>query len=251
MEDRGRVALVTGAGRKRLGWHIATALAQRGYAVVIHYHTAAAAAQATVAELRQGNREAMAWQANLSEEASVRGMIAGVSERFGRLDVLVNTAAIWEPKALEQVTAEDVRRHFEVNTLGTFLCAQHAGLQMVRQPSGGCIINFGDWAIIRPYRDYSAYFPSKGAIPALTRSLAVELGTRNPRVRVNAILPGPVLLPETMSPQERQQIAQATLVKREGTPEHVVQAVLFLLDNDFVTGVCLPVDGGRSVYAPE
>jgi len=251
MEDRGRVALVTGAGRKRLGWHIATALAQRGYAVVIHYHTAAAAAEATVTELRESNREAMAWQANLSDEASVRGMIAGVSERFGRLDVLVNTAAIWEPKALEQVTAEDVLRHFEVNTLGTFLCAQHAGLQMVRQPTGGCIINFGDWAIIRPYRDYSAYFPSKGAIPALTRSLAVELGTRNPRVRVNAILPGPVLLPDTMSPQERQQIARATLVKKEGTPEHVVKAVLFLLDNDFVTGVCLPVDGGRSVYAPE
>jgi pteridine reductase len=251
MEDRGRVALVTGAGRKRLGWHIATALAHRGYAVVIHYHTAAAAAEATVTELRESNREAMAWQANLSDEASVRGMIAGVSERFGRLDVLVNTAAIWEPKALEQVTAEDVLRHFEVNTLGTFLCAQHAGLQMVRQPTGGCIINFGDWAIIRPYRDYSAYFPSKGAIPALTRSLAVELGTRNPRVRVNAILPGPVLLPDTMSPQERQQIARATLVKKEGTPEHVVKAVLFLLDNDFVTGVCLPVDGGRSVYAPE
>ena len=80
--------------------------------------------------------------------------------------------------------------------------------------------------------------------------VAVELGGRNPRVRVNAILPGPVMLPADMAPDEREAVVAQTLVKREGTPEHVAHAVIFLLENDFITGVCLPLDGGRSIYAP-
>jgi pteridine reductase len=144
-----------------------------------------------------------------------------------------------------------VRDHFETNTLGTFLCSQHAGLAMVRQPEGGCIITFGDWAEARPYLNYAAYFPSKGAIPSLTRCLAVELGTRNPRVRVNCILPGPVMLPPDLPADERRQAIHATLVKREGSPEHIARAVLHFIDNDFVTGACLPVDGGRSIFSTD
>jgi pteridine reductase len=105
--------------------------------------------------------------------------------------------------------------------------------------------------VTRPYLNYAAYFPSKGAIPTLTRALAVELGSRNPRVRVNCILPGPVLLPPDLPEDERRQAIEATLVKREGSPQNIAQAVLFFIDNDFVTGVCLPVDGGRSIFAPE
>ena len=122
---------------------------------------------------------------------------------------------------------------------------------MVRQPEGGCIINFSDWAVARPYVNYAAYLVSKGAIDTLTRCLAVELGSRNPAVRVNCILPGPVLFPPSMPAAERQQAIDATLVKREGRPENVAQAVLFLIDNDFVTGVSLPVDGGRTVFAAD
>ena len=122
---------------------------------------------------------------------------------------------------------------------------------MTKQPQGGSIITIGDWATERPYLNYSAYFPSKGAIPTLTRVMAVELGTRNPAVRVNCILPGPVMLPADLSETERKQAIDATLVKREGRPEHIAQAVLFFVENDFVTGVCLPVDGGRSVFAPD
>jgi pteridine reductase len=122
---------------------------------------------------------------------------------------------------------------------------------MVRQPEGGNIVTVGDWAVVRPYVNYSAYFPSKGAIPTLTRTLAVELGTRNPAVRVNCILPGPVLLPPDLPEAERRQAINATLVKREGRPENIASAVLFFLDNDFVTGVCLPVDGGRTIFAPD
>ena len=122
---------------------------------------------------------------------------------------------------------------------------------MVKQTEGGCIVNMGDWAEARPYLNYAAYFTSKGAITALTRSLAVELGTRNPRVRVNCVMPGPVMMPPDLPAEERRQSIKGTLVKREGRPENIAQAVLFFLDNDFVTGTCLPVDGGRTIYAPE
>ena len=245
------VALITGAGQQRLGSHVANALAARGYALVIHYRSSAAAAHAAVDEYRRRGVEALALQADLADEQAVRSLIEQTLARFGRLDVLVNCAAIWRSKRLEDVTAADVRDHFEANTLGTFLCSQRAGLAMVRQPEGGCIITFGDWAEARPYVNYAAYFPSKGAIPVLTRCLAVELGTRNPRVRVNCILPGPVMLPPDLPADERQQAINATLVKREGSPEHIARAVLHFIDNDFVTGVCLPVDGGRTIFATD
>ena len=109
----------------------------------------------------------------------------------------------------------------------------------------------GDWAEVRPYLDFSAYFASKGAVTATTRCLAVELAQRNPRVRVNCILPGPVMMPPDLPEAERQQSINATLVKHEGSPRNVALAVLSFLDNDFITGVCLPVDGGRTVFAPE
>jgi pteridine reductase len=163
---------------------------------------------------------------------------------------LVNSAAIWVARPLAEVTPDDVRRHFEINTLATFVCAQQAGLVMAGQTEGGAIVNIGDWAIERPYRDYAAYFAAKGSIPTLTRSLAVELAALNPLVRVSAVLPGPVLLPEGLSASERDTVIESTLVKREGTVAELADAVLFLLENKFITGVSLPVDGGRSVFAP-
>jgi pteridine reductase len=246
-----KVALVTGSGKRRVGWHVAAALATRGYALAVHYHTSTAEAAVTVDEFRARGVRAVALQADLTDEPSVRGLIEKTLAAFGRLDVLVNCAAAWNSKKLEEVTAADVRHFFESNTLSTFLCSQHAGLAMVRQPEGGCIVNLGDWAVVRPYVNYAAYFPSKGAIPTLTRCLAVELGSRNPAVRVNCILPGPVLLPTDLPEAERRQAIEATLVKREGRPENIAQAVQFFLDNDFVTGVCLPVDGGRTIFATD
>jgi pteridine reductase len=246
-----KVALVTGSGKRRVGWHVAEALAARGYTLVVHYRSSAAEAAETVDAFRARGAEAIALQADLTDERSVRALIDRTLAGFGRLDVLVNCAATWRSQKLEDVTAADVRHYFETNTLGTFLCSQQAGLAMVRQPEGGCIVTLGDWAVARPYVNYAAYFPSKGAIPTLTRCLAVELGSRNPAVRVNCILPGPVLLPPDLPAEERRRAIEATLVKREGRPENIAQAVLFFLDNDFVTGACLPVDGGRTVYAPD
>ena len=242
------VAIVTGAGR-RIGNVIARRLAAGGLRVALHSHTSLAAAQRSADELSQSSSECIAVSCDLRDEAATRAMIRHVQQHFGRIDALVNSAAIWKPKPLELITADDVRQQFEINALATFVCCQEAGLIMAGQPTGGAIVNIGDWAIVRPYLNYLAYFASKGAIPTMTRAFAVELARRNPRVRVNAILPGPVLLPLDLPPADRQAAIEATLARREGTPENVAHAVVFLLENDFVTGVCLPVDGGRSIFS--
>ena len=237
------VALVTG-GAVRVGAAIVRELAARGYTVAIHANTSLDKAQELATELNQSGHTALAFGADLRDEDAVRAMIDRVRRHFGRLDALVNSAAIWAPMPLETTLADDVRRFFEVNTLSTFVCCQHAGLIMTEQESGGAIVNIGDWAVERPYRDYSAYFISKGAIPTLTRMFAVELA---PKVRVNAVLPGPVLLPDSVSKEERDRAIAGTLLQRAGRPENVAQAVVALLENDFITGTCLPVDGGRTV----
>jgi pteridine reductase len=246
-----KVALVTGAGKRRVGSFVADALAERGFALVIHYRSSADEANEAVAAYKRRGVEAIALQADLTSEAEVQSLIDRSLQHFGRIDVLVNCAAAWKSKKLEDVNAADLRHYFDTNTLSTFLCSQRAGLAMVKQKEGGCIVNVGDWAVHRPYMNYSAYFPSKGAIPTLTRTLAVELGVRNPAIRVNCVLPGPVMLPPDLPEEERQAAINATLVKREGTPQHIAQAVLFFTDNDFVTGVSLPVDGGRSIFSPD
>src|SRR5262245_44284969 len=146
-----RVALVTGSGKKRVGWHVADALAGRGYALALHYHSSAVEAADTVAWMRGRGVEAEAFRADLTNEEAVAGLVRGVLGRFGRLDVLVNCAAVWRRKVLEEVTAADLRLHFDTNALGTFLCCQQGGLAMVKQPEGGCIVNVGDWAEARPY----------------------------------------------------------------------------------------------------
>jgi pteridine reductase len=244
-----KVAFITGSGKKRVGATIAETLAREGYSLALHYRTSQADAEATAKELRKIAPRVELYQADLGNEGEVSAMVKQIISDFGQIDLLVNTAAIWESKRLEEVTATDVLKHFHTNTLGTFLCCQQVGLQMVKQSSGGVIVNFGDWAEVRPYLDYAAYFPSKGAVSAMTRSFAVELGSRNPKVRVNAILPGPVMLPPEMSDEEKESVIAQTLVKREGTPKSVAQAVLMFVQNDFLTGVLLPVDGGRTVYA--
>lgn len=242
-----RVALITGSGKRRIGNVVASALADRRYDIAVHYHRSAEEARETVAELQRKGVRAVAFHADLAREDEVAKLMDDVLATFGRLDVLVTAAAIWQRKPLEQVTGEDVRRHFEINALGTFLCCRRAGLVMANQPEGGAIVTIGDWAVARPYPDYAAYFVSKGAIPALTRTLAVELARRNPAVRVNCILPGPVMLPENLAEHEVKGAVAGTLLKRPGRPENVAQAVVFLIENDYVTGVCLPVDGGRTV----
>ena len=246
-----RLALITGSGKRRVGNVVADARAQRGFDVVLHYNRSAAEAGETAAKLRGYGVDAAAFQANVADEEQVSDLFAQTMDRFGRLDVLVTAAAVWEPKPLEETTADDVRRQFDINALGTFLCCQQAGRIMANQPEGGLIVTIGDWATVRPYPGYAAYFPGKGAIPTITRTFAVELAQRNRNIRVNCILPGPVMLPENLSQPEVAGAVAGTLLKRPGRPENVAQAVLFFLDCDYTTGVCLPVDGGRTIAGGE
>jgi pteridine reductase len=242
-----KVALITGSGKRRVGNVIAEALAARGYNIALHYNRSADEARQSVSLLREKGISAEAFQADVSREDEVDGLFEQVEKQFGRLDVLVTAAAIFQSKPLEEVTADDVRRHFEINTLGTFLCCRRAGLIMAKQPEGGVIVTIGDWAIERPYPHYAAYFPSKGAIPTMTRMFAVELARRNPNVRVNCIMPGPVMVPDDLAEHEVKGAIAGTLLNRLGRPENVAHAVLFMVENDYVTGVCLPVDGGRTI----
>ncbi len=243
------VAFVTGSSSYRVGRVIAENFLRAGYRVVLHAHHLLSSAQSEIEHLRSSGHDVDLVSGAIELEANVLSWVQQIRQSQGRIDVVVNSAAVWHPQPLEQLSAAEIEHTFRVNTLGSALIAKHFGLEMVRQSSGGTIINIGDWAVVRPYKDFAHYFVSKGSIETLTTTMAVELASRNPRVRVNAVLPGPVLLAEGISAQRQQQIISHSLLKRAGTPMDVARAVLFLAENPFITGVCLPVDGGRSIYA--
>lgn len=246
------VALITGSGAPRVGRSIAIALATAGCRIALHANTSVDEAESVAADLRSQNGiDVIVTSGSLGDDSVPGRLVSQTVDHFGRLDILVNSAAIWKPTKIDDVTAEEIRRYFDINSIATFLCARAAADIMVGQDRGGSIVNIGDWATVRPYLDHAAYFPSKGAVEIMTRSLAVEFGSKNPRVRVNCVQPGPVLLDDSVSDKKRDAIAASTLVGRVGTPDHIAHAVQFLCENDFITGVCLPVDGGRTIYAPD
>jgi pteridine reductase len=220
----GRVALVTG-GEQGVGAAVVRALAARGYAVAIHAHGSLQEARSLADELTAAGVPSLAVTANLRDEGPVRAMVQRVADHFGRIDAVVTCASIRHAGPLEEVTADDLRTHFDINCVGTFVVAQEAGAFMVHRAEGGCIVTMADSAMDHPTTGSAAFLPSQGAIPAMTRSLAVEFAARNPRVRANCVLSN-------------------AAGHREGTPEHVAHAVLFLLESQFVNGICLPLDGG-------
>ena len=244
------VALITGSGRRRVGNVIARHLATKGYSIALHYHSSKESAIATIGELNNSGCECEAFQADLSAESGARQLVAETTEKFGRLDAVVCTASIWNSTPLITVAADDIEEMFRLNTMAGFFCAREAGTAMKNQQSGGSIILLGDVAIERPTLDYSAYLISKGALPTMTRVLAVELAQLHPKIRVNCIQPGSVMFPETSTEEERRSLQDSTLVRNADCPEAVAQACSFLIENEFVTGTVIPVDGGRSVFAP-
>lgn len=241
------VAIVTGSA-KRVGKVIAQHLAASGYRIAVHANHSLDEAKQFAEQLKEQGTEASAFQADLTDESQIKDLIDYVHWYFGRIDVLVNSASIFFPTPLDELTEDDVQSLFNVNTFAVLNCSRWAAERMVEQETGGAIVNIADWSIVRPTKDFSAYIASKGALPTLTRSLAIDLAARNPAIRVNAVLPGQVLLPEDVSDKKRQAAIDATLVKRLGEPEDVAQAVQFLIESPFVTGVCLPVDGGRTIF---
>ncbi|MEW4561374.1 SDR family oxidoreductase [Bremerella sp. JC770] len=241
------VALVTGSA-KRVGRVIAQHLADCGYRIAVHANSSMDEAQRFADDLKGQGIEASAFQADMTSETSIRDMVDKVHFYFGRIDVLVNSASIFYPTPLVELAAEDVESLFQVNTFAVLNCSRFVAQRMQEQATGGAIVNIADWSVVRPAKGFSAYIASKGALVTLTKSLAIDLAAENPAIRVNAVLPGQVLLPEGSSDEKRQAAIDATLVKRMGEPADVAQAVQFLVESPFVTGVCLPVDGGRTVF---
>jgi NAD(P)-dependent dehydrogenase (short-subunit alcohol dehydrogenase family) len=237
-----KVALVTG-GAKRIGKAIVLAFAARGCKLVVHYHTSQAEAEDTVRELLAAGHEAIALQADITQEADVDRMVEAAIARFGRIDILVNNAAVFFRTPIDTLTVEEWEQVMNVNLTGTFLCAQKIGLRM-REWGWGHIINMADVAGLQPWADYIPYSISKACVITFTQGLAMELA---PEVMVNAIVPGPVLFQDDMPEEVRQREIGKTLVKRVGTPEEVAEVVVFVAESDYSTGSLFHVDGGRSL----
>lgn len=243
METKGKVALVTGSG-VRVGKRIALALAERGMHVAVHYNGSAGPAEETAAEIRALAVESETFQADLSQVSSVRDLIESIDERWGRLDVLVNSAAIFPRTPWAEIDEATWDRTLDVNLKAPFFTAWHAASLMQRN-GGGKIINIADWAGLRPYKNYLPYLISKGGIITMTKAMAKELA---PSIAVNAIAPGPVMLPEDFEPAAAERIRKATLLQQLGSPDDIAQSVVYLVAmTDFVTGHVLVVDGGRLI----
>ncbi|HXW84000.1 MAG TPA: SDR family oxidoreductase [Candidatus Binataceae bacterium] len=241
MDLKNKVALVTGAGR-RVGRAIALALSERGANLAIHYLTSAQGAAALVKEIESRGGKAASFRANLEKVAEIDAMCAAVLAKFGRVDVLVNSASVFFRKPLEELTERDWDVNLDTNLKAPFFLARTAGLQM-RKQGAGKIVNLGDWAGIRPYNNYLPYTVSKSGLIGLTRALAKALA---PEVQVNCVALGPVLASEEYDEAEVQRLVAGTLVKHMGSPEDAARAVLFLCEGtDFATGSTLLLDGGR------
>ncbi|MDD5559363.1 SDR family oxidoreductase [Candidatus Methylomirabilis sp.] len=243
MELRGRTALVTGAAR-RVGRAIALAMADRGADLVIHYKSSESEAHETVEAVERLGRRAFAIRADLAEPAEVEELADRAVQTFGRIDVLINNAALYHRTFLETLALADWEQFLRINLTGPFLLSQRLGLLMRRQ-GGGKIVNVVDIMGMKPWADFLPYGVSKGALIALTQGLAKALA---PEVQINAVAPGAVLLTEAEGEKEREAIARSTLLKRMGDPTDVAKTVLFLLEgSDFITGQVVVVDGGRSL----
>ena len=237
-----KIALVTG-GARRVGKAIVLALAERGCKLVVHYHQAESAAHATTRALRDAGHDAAAVRADLSREAEVERMIAHAVDRFGRIDVLVNNAAIFFRTPIDTLDFDDWQRVMDVNLNGSFLCAHAVGLRM-KAWGWGHIVNIADVAGQNPWADYVPYSVSQAGLLALSQGLAVELA---PEVMVNSVVPGPVLFDaETPADVRRREIGK-TVLKRAGTPADVARLVVFVAESDYSTGAVFSVDGGRGL----
>lgn len=239
MNLSGMSALVTG-GAHRLGRAIALALGQAGAHVVVHYHSSAEQAEETVAALHALGVQAAAIRGNLANTAEAEAVVDAAVAQFGGLGVLVNNAGIWGATPLGTVTVERWDELIATNLRAAFFTTQRAAPHL--RAAHGAVINIADVGVLRPWKNYTPYLVSKGGVVTLTEALAKDLA---PEVRVNAIAPGPVLLPNDWDEAKAEQTAKTVLLKRLGSAEDVAQAVIYLATADYVTGVTLPVDGGQ------
>jgi pteridine reductase len=240
MDLAGRVALVTGSAR-RVGREIALALATRGCDLMIHYNRSEKEARDVVHTAETIGVRAASIQADLTDLDEIKKLFRELDQVYERLDLLVNSAAIMQSVDLVQASEEDWDRTMDLNLKAPFFCIQLAAQRMHR---GGAIVNISDVAGLRPWGRYPTHSISKAGLEMLTRVAARALA---PQIRVNAVAPGPVLRSEWIDQTRWQQITRALPLQREGSPSDVAEAVIFLFENDYITGETIVVDGGRNL----
>lgn len=235
-----RVALVTGSG-KRLGRAVAIGLAEQGADVVIHYRSSEAEAREAVAEIEKLGRRSVALQADLAQVSELPRLFQKVQANFGRLDILVNSAANFLQTDFASTTEKVWDASLDTNLKAVFFCCQAAAPLLKK--SNGAIINFADIGGILGWPGFMPHSISKAGIIMLTRCLAKELA---PEIRVNAIAPGTITMPGDLPELEADFVKLAPL-HRSGRPNDIVAAVSYLATAGFVTGQVLVVDGGRTL----
>ena len=236
----GKVALVTGSA-KRLGRAVALRLAEEGADLVIHHGASHTEAQQTAAEIEKMGRRAVAFAADLRKVDEIRTLFVEVAKRFGRLDILVNSAANFLPASIISTTEEIWDASLDTNLKAGFFCAQAAAPWLRR--TRGAIVNFADAGGLMGWPGYIPHSISKAGVVMLTKVLAKALA---PEVRVNAIAPGTITMPGDPPEWEADFVKLAPL-GRTGTPSDIADAVSYLVHAEFMTGHTLVLDGGRSL----
>lgn len=234
------MALVTGAAH-RVGRAIAVGLARDGYDIALHFHSAETTAEEAAGLIADAGGVARLFQADLTDPEAPAKLVRDVAGTCGRLDVVVNSAAVMLRMPLGEITPERWDSVLNLNLRAPFLIAQEAARHL---PEGSSIVNIADLAAFETWPGYIPHGVSKSGLVYVTRALARVLA---PRIRVNAVAPGTVLLPDHFDEKSAAHLNETTPLAREGSPEDVVQAVLYLLHAHYVTGETLVVDGGRSV----
>lgn len=235
----GRTCLVTGAGR-RVGRAIALGVGRQGAHVAVHFHASRAGAEDTAAELRAMGVDAELFQADLTDPAAPDALVRAVHDWHG-LDFLVNSAAMMLRTPVGEVSVADWERMFALNVRAPFFLCQAAARVM---GDGGAIVNIADLAAFETWPAYVPHGITKAAVVQMTRALARTLA---PGIRVNAVAPGAVLLPDDWDRESAERLAATTPLRRLGSPDDVAGAVCYLLSATYVTGEVLVVDGGRHV----
>lgn len=242
MDLNNKVALITGAA-VRVGRVIALTLAEQGCHIVLTHLTEAEPYQETTAEIRARGVDVLALPLNVQTPGDPARVVSAAVERFGRVDLLVNNASVWLKAPFLEISEQAWRSALEINLTGPFLMSQAVAPHMLRQQAG-VIISITDLSAYQTWPNYAHHSASKAGLVALTRVMAAELA---PHIRVNAIAPGTVLLPDNADEAKTQWAVENSLLKRVGQPEDVAQTVIFLAENDFVTGAVYFVDGGRAL----
>jgi len=240
MNIEGKTALVTG-GAKRVGRSITLALARAGANVVINYNSSASEADSTATEAESLGVSALPIQASVADYDAVGNMVDEAVRRFGTIDVLVNNASMFLADPLPTDDLSIWHRSIDTLVHGPFYCANRVAPVMLEN-DGGVIIGIGDLSAFEPWPGFAGHAVGKGAVLSLTRQLALELA---PRVRANAVVPGPALRPLDYDEEKFERVAADTLLGRWGTPDEMAHAVLFLVEADYVTGEVITVDGGQ------